>query len=103
MLLAPSTHARRSLIARGGGWPSTLRGPPKEGALTGTDFWRSLRYGLGTVVRFEIAASGGTVDRSRSRAGFGSESRHGDRAICVRERRFAPSRGRTEAACSRKC
>lgn len=30
MLLVPSTHASRSLIARGGGWPSTLRGPPKE-------------------------------------------------------------------------
>src|SRR5258708_26401972 len=31
MLLVPCAHASRSLIARGGGWPSTLRGPPKEG------------------------------------------------------------------------
>ena len=74
----------------------------RKGALTGTDFWRSRRFDLGTVVRFEIAASGGTVDRSRSRAGFGSESRHGDGAICVGGRRFPPSRGRTEAACSGK-
>src|SRR5258708_19588974 len=31
MLLVPCAHASRSLIARGGGWPSTLRGLPKEG------------------------------------------------------------------------
>src|SRR5437660_10562135 len=30
MLLVPRTHASWSLIARGGGWPSILRGPPKE-------------------------------------------------------------------------